>query len=322
MKCLIILLISLVVLSIVLFKILNKKRRKHGKLKENLKIGNSPPTFAQTAAPTQAPVFQGLIWEKEPVSGCKNNECKLANTCNVCKQCCHSYIPDGSDCDNCVKSACPPPQVYNQYRLYAKLPVGSHLNSVYGDKADPLMIYPPEGGTFYQNKNGGSYSTSINPAFYPKFPCLRHDSWLTIGKEDNVGNTLNHIGIDITEFEKGGGITAGSGTWFVTSNDSQGTVGTSGQILLGQFTVMGSNEPPMVKLNLRGIHKGQAWFSGYVSPPLPSPPSPPSPWQQCKGGVGSKCCNPHSTPPEYCHGSILCQPCGSDSCQCPPSPFC
>lgn len=35
------------------------------------------------------------------------NECQPNKTCNVCNQCCHSYISDGAACDECVKQQCP-----------------------------------------------------------------------------------------------------------------------------------------------------------------------------------------------------------------------
>jgi hypothetical protein len=37
-----------------------------------------------------------------------HNECNPAKTCNVCSACCHTYIEDGSECDNCVNDECPP----------------------------------------------------------------------------------------------------------------------------------------------------------------------------------------------------------------------
>ena len=37
------------------------------------------------------------------------NECNPAKTCNVCKDCCQSYIGDGAPCDACVKQKCPAP---------------------------------------------------------------------------------------------------------------------------------------------------------------------------------------------------------------------
>jgi len=34
------------------------------------------------------------------------NNCDLKNNCNVCKECCQSYITNGTVCDNCVKAQC------------------------------------------------------------------------------------------------------------------------------------------------------------------------------------------------------------------------
>ena len=37
------------------------------------------------------------------------NECNPAKTCNVCDECCKSWIPDGPVCDACVESRCASP---------------------------------------------------------------------------------------------------------------------------------------------------------------------------------------------------------------------
>jgi len=59
----------------------------------------------------------------------------------------------------------------------------------------------------------------------------------------------------------------------------------------------------------------QAWASGSAPSP-PAPPSPPSSWQPCSAS-STVCCNPTSSTPQYCPGSILCQACGSPACECP-----
>jgi len=52
--------------------------------------------------------------------------------------------------------------------------------------------------------------------------------------------------------------------------------------------------------------------------PSPSPSPSPSGWQPCEGYTGETCCNPYSSPSEYCPGDVKCESCGgSKACHCP-----
>ena len=76
-------------------------------------------------------------------------------------------------------------------------------------------------GTFYQNAFGQATVAGMNPAFFPIFPSLMYDSFVTIGLETSVGNAMLDIGIDFTGFEAGGAITTDNGSWFATPDDPQ-----------------------------------------------------------------------------------------------------
>ena len=121
------------------------------------------------------------------------------------------------------------------YRLYVEVEAGARIDAVFGNAANELNI-DVEGGSFVQSAYGGPTSMDINEAFFPFFPSLEWDSFVTIGRLSNTDNALNNIGIDWTSFESGGALVTDNGSWFVTPNDAQGgEVG--GRVLIGQFTV-------------------------------------------------------------------------------------
>ncbi|MBM44232.1 MAG: hypothetical protein CMJ36_04375 [Phycisphaerae bacterium] len=104
--------------------------------------------------------------------------------------------------------------------VYAELAEGCRLDAVAGDHNMTKMVSTT--GSFYQNPYGGPTSTSINPALFKTFPDLRYDSFVTIGRTDQVDNALSNIGIDFSAFEAGGAIDSGDGSWYVTPEDLQG----------------------------------------------------------------------------------------------------
>ena len=109
--------------------------------------------------------------------------------------------------------------------IFAMVGAGERLDAVAGNSTQLKTVYSTEG--FYQNSYGGPTSQSVNPAFYPLVPDLQWDSRVTIGALDSSGdpfpeNALNDIGIDFTNFENGGAISADNGTWFVVATDTQG----------------------------------------------------------------------------------------------------
>jgi len=124
------------------------------------------------------------------------------------------------------------------------------LNAVFGDGDDNLLITSTDG--FYQNDFGGATSTAINPAFYDLFPSLLFDSWVTIGAVDQTDNAMLDIGIDFTGFEGGGDISSDNGSWFATPEDPQVLAGEELRVLVGQFTMFGSDSTVSGVLNLQG----------------------------------------------------------------------
>jgi hypothetical protein len=129
------------------------------------------------------------------------------------------------------------------YRMYADVEVGSRIDAVFGNSVGELSIGTADSMSFYQNALGGPTSTSINSAFFPLAPSLEWDSYVTIGSLYSNGspfaeNKLLDIGIDWASFNAGGSIVTSNGSWFVTPVDPQGGE-LGGQVLLGQFTVVG-----------------------------------------------------------------------------------
>ena len=113
--------------------------------------------------------------------------------------------------------------------IYAMMGQGERLDAVAGNANQQKVLSSTNG--FYQNAFGGGTSQDVNPAFYPLAPDLVYDSRVTIGALDSSGdpfasNELNNIGIDFTNFENGGTLSTGNGTWFILPSDAQGAATT------------------------------------------------------------------------------------------------
>ena len=136
-------------------------------------------------------------------------------------------------------------------QIYANFSAATdELDAVFGDAQNSLVI--GTSSSFYQNALGGATSTSINPALIPLFPSLAFDSWVTIGREDQVDNALLNIGIDFSSFEAGGSIVTDNGSWFATPDDAQVLAGDDLRVLVGQFTMYGLDSNVSGILNLQG----------------------------------------------------------------------
>ena len=142
--------------------------------------------------------------------------------------------------------------------VYAELAAGSRLDAVAGDYNLTKMVSTT--GSFYQHAYGGPTSTSINPALFTAFPDLRYDSFVTIGRTDQIDNQLSSIGIDFSAFEAGGAIDAGDGSWYVTPEDAQGAgVGFSDELCEP------GNGAHVARLTVRGMESSvmfEALFQG------------------------------------------------------------
>ena len=144
----------------------------------------------------------------------------------------------------------------NTVQVFVELETGDQLNAVYGDGENSLLI-EALGGSFYQNPFGQATVAGMNPAFFPIFPSLLNDSFVTIGLETNVGNSMLDIGIDFTTFEGGGAISTDNGSWFATPDDAQVNE-VNGRVLIGQFTLIAGELSGQV--NLQGKNAdGSNW---------------------------------------------------------------
>ncbi len=149
------------------------------------------------------------------------------------------------------------------YMIYADVNTGDQLNAVYGDDSVALSI-AGTGTGFYQNAFGQATVAGMNPAFFPIFPSLMYDSFVTIGLSTSTGNAMLDIGIDWTGFEAGGAVWTDNGSWFATPDDSQ-VYEVGGSVLIGQFTVA-AGEGVYGTINLQGKNAdGSNWTAADVS---------------------------------------------------------
>ncbi len=129
------------------------------------------------------------------------------------------------------------------WRVYAEFDNPTdQLIAMYGFDTQPMSVSTTT--SFYQNAFGGPTSLDINPGFFGLVPEMEWDSFFTLAFADNVGSTLNTIGLDtyFTLFEAGGGFTVNDlvgGSLFLLPGDPATFPDVNGQVLLGQFTTDG-----------------------------------------------------------------------------------
>ncbi len=153
-------------------------------------------------------------------------------------------------------------------QVFADLGSGDQLNAVYGD-ADNSLYIEAAGGSFYQNAFGQATVAGMNPAFFPIFPSLVYDSFVTIGLETSVGNAMLDIGINFSSFEAGGAIDTDNGSWFATPDDAQ-VYEVDGRVLIGQFTL--ADGELVGQVNLQGKNAdGSNWTVLGQSIAVPAP---------------------------------------------------
>lgn len=134
------------------------------------------------------------------------------------------------------------------YRVYANFNDATDImQAVYGETPDGVAVTSAAG--FYQDPLGGFLPTGISPLFYPAFPLVQFDSWLTLGQEDNtIGDPCTQIGgpawnSAIQSFEAGGDFIVNDGVGgsvFVTPDQIQAIPDGNGQVLIAQLTTTGS----------------------------------------------------------------------------------
>ena len=142
------------------------------------------------------------------------------------------------------------------FRVYAVMPSVNHtLQVVYGDASNPLRIEST--APFYQNQYAAFSAAGISDVTLEASPEAKFDSWITVGYENNDGNSMWDLGVNFSAFDNGGSILADNGGWFLTPNDEKCNPNADGLILLGQFTSQGTITGV---LNLQGLDAdGRIW---------------------------------------------------------------
>ena len=144
---------------------------------------------------------------------------------------------------------------YGCYRLYVHLTSPEEqLLAVYGDLNRPLDITTTT--QFFHDGNGGPVASGVNPTFFPFFPSLEYDSWVTIGIAQTPNAALGEAAVTpledseapwIAAFDPGGAEpgssivinSAAGGAWFAPADATNGIAGDDLRVLVGQFTTDG-----------------------------------------------------------------------------------
>ncbi|MBM55049.1 MAG: hypothetical protein CMB32_00630, partial [Euryarchaeota archaeon] len=132
------------------------------------------------------------------------------------------------------------------YRYYVTTPHDDDfVSSVYGDQDNPLYVGTTT--SFYQNAVGSHFGSNINPAFFPFFPELEYDSWVTIGLDQTAEEGESAISTPSTDwvnqFEEGGAIEINDevgSAWYITNGSSNGVSGDDFRVLIMQLTTDGT----------------------------------------------------------------------------------
>jgi len=146
--------------------------------------------------------------------------------------------------------------------------------AVAGTPKNPLLVVV-ENGTFYNSAFGND--NAPNSAFFPPFPELEFDTFVTIGKKTSDGDTLiitPGFPIGIT----GSIFTTNASGWAVTPDAVQGnpfdpanSFPGNGQVLIAQFTTANGTEihgTLLLQFTSNGVGGVQA-VVGFTSIPAP-----------------------------------------------------
>ena len=144
------------------------------------------------------------------------------------------------------------------YRLYVRTASSDEkVTAVFGDANIPLDIQTTTG--FFQSTFGGVTPNTVNPVFFPIFPELEYDSWVTIGIDKTAGlygagyGDINAISDPNTPpswmsiFDPGAGIAGGNifansqvgGLWYTLTNNLNTIPDDNNRVLIAQFTTDG-----------------------------------------------------------------------------------
>ena len=121
------------------------------------------------------------------------------------------------------------------YRLYAKTTQSaSAVLGLFGNASFPMSITAT--GGFWQSPSGGDLASEVPCDLSGVLPSARFDSWLTIGLPCASGNSAQNTGLDLSAFNKGGGINDNDGIVFVQPGVAQSIAGDAKRVLLAQLT--------------------------------------------------------------------------------------
>ena len=141
------------------------------------------------------------------------------------------------------------------YRFYIGMENASDfLSAMYGNLQNPLTVSTSEG--FYNDTFAtGATADGINPAFFPLFPSLEYDSWVTIGTSSQVSGSQVAASTVESSFQPWVGAfnsTSGmsgqdfaiddwyGGAWYVTNGAPNGVADAENQrVLIMQLTTAG-----------------------------------------------------------------------------------
>lgn len=155
------------------------------------------------------------------------------------------------------------------WRIYADVDDGDQVDMVYGDGVSGLQVEVVN-GVFYQHIFGGNTSSSIPADIIGLYPSLAYDSFVTIGRLDATDNAMLDLGIDWTNFELGGAISADNGSWFATPDDDQ-VFEVDGKVLIGQFTTLGDGIEGTINLVGRDANNASWIVHGAYFNTVPAP---------------------------------------------------
>ncbi len=164
------------------------------------------------------------------------------------------------------------------YRVYATTAnPGDALSAVAGLETSPLEMATTT--SFYQHPQGAATSQPLNPLFFPTFPEMEYDSFVTIGLTgpagtgENATQLANTPGEDwATTFEAGGNIsisTLTGGAWFAQPGGSNAIAGDDNRVLIGQFTTDGYlSGTALIQVFPYGVQEDEIQYVASFSTPM------------------------------------------------------
>lgn len=144
---------------------------------------------------------------------------------------------------------------YTTYRVYLETEHPTDfVSAVFGDQFLPLSLEVTGGDIYNCEYAMGATADGINPAFYPFFPQLQFDSWVTIGidqtptgsqtsissiqsNDEPWGSSFAASGAEITSVSLS---SASGGVWYVLNTSPNGIAGPEQRVLLAQITTNGT----------------------------------------------------------------------------------